>query len=301
MLRILILTFICFHLSSSLFSNETKGFDSHCFEKLNEKELQTDWAKEYQLGIGFAAQSEYGEAIHSFKRALLLCKEDKSRSKEIEYGIVLTHYLNKDFSAAIHFFESHSLLYVDQNFTAYHDLMIVLFHSYEMTQSYKKSDLILERIAELSEAESREMKLTRAVLRKDFNSVDELSNNSQHKDLIQGLTSSFLKNKKSEKVAKWLNVFVPGLGYYYLGQTKSAVTSFVLNAVLIFGTVQLFLNQYYGLGSLTALLEIGWYSGGVFGAGHSASIYNEALYTSYAEKIFYQESLSPKSKLYYEF
>ena len=257
MYRLLILVWSCFCLGSFLYSEGSRNFKSHCFKSLSESELQADWAKEYQLGVEFASKREYIDAIYSLKRAHLLCKEDQSRAKEIEYGILLAYYLNNDYTSAINFFESHSLLYVDQSFSAYHDMMILLFHSYEMNKLHKKADIILDRIEQLSDDEAKEMKLTRAVMRKDFIAVAELSKSSEHKDMIQVLTASFLKNKKSKKVAKWLNIFVPGLGYYYLGQTKSAITSFVLNAFLIFGTTQLFLTQQYALGSLTAFLELG--------------------------------------------
>lgn len=274
---------------------------SHCFDALSSEEKKEDWAKEYLMGVTFAGKEEYLEAQSCFKRALLLCPEKSLRVKEIEYAIILSHYLNQNYSEVIKFFERHSILYADSTFGAYHDLMIILYHCYEIIKEPKKADLILQRIEEASTDNSIHLMLAGAVLRRNFESIEKLSEKLEEKQIIKNLTETFLKKKKSEIFAKWLNVFVPGLGYFYLGQRKAALTSFLINAFLIVGTSQLFLNQYYTLGSLTALLEIGWYVGGIFGAKHSTYLYNETLFANYAEKIFYHENLSPQNKLNYEF
>lgn len=298
-MRLWTLTFLFSFLLCPLFADPITP--SHCFNALNLEEKDAPWAKEYLLGVSFGAQEDYEEALHCFKRSLMLCPKESKRIQEIEYAFVLTHYFQKEYKKAIDFFESHSLLYADKNFTAYHDLLIVLYHSYEILGQPKKADLIMEKLEPYSKEESIELRLTGAVLRREFESALRLSEKLDEKELISSLTHSFLQKRKSEKVAKWLNALLPGMGYYYLGQKKAALTAFLINGALIVGAAQLILNRYYTLGCMTALLEAGWYFGGIFGAKRSAYLFNESLFANYAEKIFYHESLNPQNKLHYEF
>ena len=260
-----------------------------------------DWVKEYNLGAAFASQKDTQSAVTCFKRALILCPKNSVHIKEIEYAIVLTYYLEQQYFQAIQFFETHSLLYADAQFSAYHDLMIILHHSYEILQKTKKADIILKHISEFSEKDALGSQLTGAVLRKDFVAVEKVSEQMGQSKWIMKLTRSLLSKQKSQTVARWMNVVVPGSGYFYLGQKKAALTAFALNALLIWGSVQLFLSHYYTLGALTAIFEIGWYAGGIVGAKEATLIYNETLFANYAEKIIFHDDIAPQNKLKYEF
>ncbi len=272
-----------------------------CFSEINEQELTQDWTKEYTIALAFASQKDYQTAINCFKRALILCPKSSLRSKEIEYATVLSYYLDQQYSNAIKFFETHSLLYIDQQFPAYHDLMIILHHSYEALKQSKKADIILERISDLSKKEALSAALTGAILRKDFKTVEEVSTKLGQSEWIMKLTHNLIGRQKSHTVARWLNVFLPGMGYFYLGQKKAALCAFMLNGLLIWGSVQLFLSHYYTLGALTAIFEIGWYAGGIVGAKEATTLLNETLFANYAEKILFQDDIAPKNKLRYEF
>lgn len=298
-MRLWALTLSIFIIFNPLFADSITP--SHCFNALSIEEKEAPWAKEYLLGVSFGAQEDYEEALHCFKRSLVLCPKESKRVHEIEYAFVLTHYFQKEYKKAIDFFESHSILYANQEFTAYHDLLVILYHCYEILGQPKKADIILEKLQPYSKEELAELKLTGAVLRREFDSALKLCENMNERELISSLTHSFLEKRKSETLAKWFNALLPGLGYYYLGQKKAALTAFLINGALIIGAAQLILNRYYTLGCMTALLETGWYFGGIFGAKRSAYLYNESLFANYAEKIFYHESLNPQNKLYYEF
>ncbi len=274
--------------------------NSQGFDQLSSAERSQNFIIEYQLGQSFAKQQDYEAARTCFKRALLLCNEPR-RSLEIQYATLLSYYKEQRFNELVEFFENHSLLYADASFIAYSDLLVILYHSYEQLGQLKKADSVLENIKKSHGDQALEIELSGAILRRDFDRVFDISNSLTQKDLINNLTSQFLKKRKSITSAKWMNAALPGLGYYYLGQKKSALISFTMNALLITGAVQLFINHYYTLGALTSLFELGWYAGGVFGAQKSAYLYNETLFSAYAEKIFYQESLSLQDKLSYDF
>lgn len=275
--------------------------NSFCFSKLNEKEEVQDWSKEYKIGLAFAADRDFTEAIHSFKRALVLCPNQSLRIQEIEYAILLSYYLDKNYIKVAEFFETHSLLQVDQSFSAFEDLLRILHHTYAFLGQSKKAQILQEQMVRLSEKETLEVLLTAAVFARDYPNIEELSKKLSQSDWAAQLTKNLFKKQKSSTLAKWLNVIVPGMGYFYLGQKKAALCSFFLNSLLIFGSIQLFMSHYYTLGALTAIFEIGWYAGGILGMGPAAHQYNEALFTNYAEKVFFQHHLDPYQKLKYEF
>jgi len=68
-----------------------------------------------------------------------------------------------------------------------------------------------------------------------------------------------------KKFAKWLGVLCPGAGYLYAGQPKTALTSFLVNGLLIAASTQLFVSHLYTLGVVVATFEAGWYVGGILG------------------------------------
>lgn len=276
--------------------------DEHafCFAQLNDYEELQDWAKEYKIGLAFASHQDYIEAIHSFKRALVLCANSQ-RKPEIEYAILLCYYLDKNYVTAIEFFESHSLLYADQKFSAFQDLLRILHHAYAVLGDFKKVEILQQSMAFPSDKDRWETKLTAALFAKDYPTIQELSKSLSQSDWVSNLTNNLFKKQKSPVLAKWLNIVVPGMGYFYLGQKKAALCSFLLNSLLIFGSIQLFMNHYYTLGALTALFELGWYAGGILGMEQASKDYNEALFANYAEKIFFQHHLEPYKKLKYEF
>jgi hypothetical protein len=112
-------------------------------------------------------------------------------------------------------------------------------------------------------------------------------------DELQEFLIEYSCNKKSVSKAQTLNAILPGAGYYYVGQKKSGLTSFIINALFIAATYQLFDHGYIAAGIITGSLECGWYFGGINGAGLAAKEYNEQLYQSLGKEFMIQNRLFP--------
>ncbi len=67
---------------------------------------------------------------------------------------------------------------------------------------------------------------------------------------------------------------IPGLGHVYLGQYAVGATSFVWNAIFIAAIVHAIIVGDYGVAVLLSFAELGWYSGGIFGAVAGAYRHN---------------------------
>ncbi len=105
--------------------------------------------------------------------------------------------------------------------------------------------------------------------------------------------SEYCCKAKSVKKAQMLNAILPGAGYYYVGQKKSALTSFIINTLFTAAAYQLFDKGYFAGGLIVSSLELGWYLGGINGAGLEAKEYNQSIYNTMAKDTMAQNRLFP--------
>jgi hypothetical protein len=98
---------------------------------------------------------------------------------------------------------------------------------------------------------------------------------------------------KSPSKARTLNAILPGAGYAYVGQKRSAVTSFLINALFTAAAYQFFSRGYTAAGAITASLEMGWYFGGINGAGIEANEYNARIFEGVGRKMLTDHTCFP--------
>jgi len=79
--------------------------------------------------------------------------------------------------------------------------------------------------------------------------------------------------RKSPGVAGALAV-LPGGGYLYCNRPRDALISFLLNGGLIYAAYEAFDNDMPALGGVISFVEIGFYSGNIYGSISSAHKYN---------------------------
>jgi tetratricopeptide (TPR) repeat protein len=80
--------------------------------------------------------------------------------------------------------------------------------------------------------------------------------------------------KKNPYVAGFLGI-IPGLGYLYSGYKQTAVASFIVNGLLMWGTIKAFKQGNEGLGIMLAFITGGFYSGNIYGSIVTAKRANE--------------------------
>lgn len=80
--------------------------------------------------------------------------------------------------------------------------------------------------------------------------------------------------RKNPAVAGTLAV-IPGMGYLYCGRPRDALVSLLLNGGMILAAYQAFENDNPALGGLLTLVELGFYSGNIYGSISSAHKYNQ--------------------------
>lgn len=257
------------------------------FDTLSSDELNADYGKELQIAMAFAKEFDLYRAITSYKRALILIpKNNRDRIQQIEYSIIECYYLGSKYQEVIDVFETSQLLEVKPNFQAFEQLLVMLYDSYYHLGLCEKASRLLHLMERGSPEMADKLKGYIAIKEANFQEIDNL-----------GFQDNFLDEyrceKKSVSKAKTLNALMPGAGYYYIGQKKSAITSFIINTLFTAAAYQFFHKGNYAAGAITLSFEAGWYFGGINGAGLEAKEYNERLYESKAKSFMLKNRMFP--------
>ena len=272
------------------------------FPPLTEEEKAKDWGKEMQIGFGFAHQLDLYQAITSFKRAeFLIPSEEKSRLLEAQYEVLLCYYMGKKWKDLIYTFDRSQLRYAEQNFPAFHDLLLILFEAYNQEKMDAQADRILQLILQYYPEEGQKLILSRALAHGDISLIKEIAQTPPPKPYLEEFLSHYETHKKSVAKAQGFNALFPGAGYLYLGQKQSAATAFFLNGLFIAASAYCFVQGNIAAGVIFTSFEAGWYFGGIYGAGLEAKAYNERLYESMATPMMNHEKLFPALMLNYAF
>ncbi|MBB65823.1 MAG: hypothetical protein CMO81_12260 [Waddliaceae bacterium] len=307
--RLGVLTLLVALLCTSCLKHETqlepqvsyKGFPARiallpsAFTELSSTESDSDWGREYRAAKVFAKDNDYYRAITSYKKTLVWIPDSEStRIMEIHYHILLSYYLGHKHKAVIDYFEQSPLRFADKNFPAFQDLLTLLYDSYLQIGEAEKAEQIRQAIASIDKEEGTRLHAHSAVYYGDFAAMDE------GLDSLQEFRDSYEDNKLSVKTARLLNI-IPGAGYAYVGQKKTAFTAFILNTVFTAATVYFAKNDNIPMAIILAGLETGWYFGGINGAGIAAKEYNDNLYSKLGKSLLRTEKAFPIFNLNYAF
>ena len=264
------------------------------FPPLSQEESNQDWGKEVIIARIFARDFDLYRAITSYKRALILIPlEYSERHLEIEYGIILSYFLGKKYQEVIDTFESSSAKDIPSTFAAFDDLLVILYHSYLRIGQAAKACQILTLIEMRNPFKADHLALSEAISQAEFPEIERIVSKNRSYEDISTFMCQYHQEALSVKKAQTLNAILPGAGYYYVGQKKAGTTSFLINALFIAAAYQFFHRGDIAASIITASFEMGWYFGGINGAGLAAKEYNERLYESKAKAAMVRHSLFP--------
>lgn len=251
------------------------------FEELTPEERATDWGKELYIGEKFSCDLDLYRAITAYKRAQILfpCNGDPQRGLQIDYDTFLSYYIGGRYQDALNIFESSPLSEICGKFPPVHDFLIALFDSYMQTKQYAKAFRIMDLIDMMEDESGLRLRIGDSILTGDLCAVQGLAPElSWGTEIFDNFVSEYSCCKLSVCKAQTLNALLPGAGYYYVGQKKAAITSFVINTLFTAAAIAFFQKGYWAAGAIATSLELGWYIGGINGAGLAAKQYNECLY-----------------------
>jgi tetratricopeptide (TPR) repeat protein len=272
------------------------------FAPIDPQDREKNWAKEYMIATRFAKDMELYRAVSTFKRAeFLLPEEDSEKILDIQYNILLCYFLGERYLDVINLFEKTKLAHVDKSFIPYHDLLVILYASYLKTDNCNLAEQVLKLLYRDFPNTAKKLQISQAFTNANIVEIKQLSKNTTYENDAGILLNSYSHRKKSIAKAKGFNALLPGSGYLYVGQKKAAVTSFFMNALFIGAAVHFFSKGEIAAGAITTSFELGWYFGGIHGAGLEARYYNERIYEDMASKVMNHHKLFPVFTLKYGF
>lgn len=260
------------------------------FPPLTKEEARKEWGRELYLGARFACELDYYRAITAFKRALfLLSKNERERRYQVEFSIVQCYYLGGKYTDALYAYESSSLRETTCLFPAYRDLLIILIDCYKRSPNPERAEPYEQLLEAFDLNAATNMKLYESVRSGNLARLSQDFNDPELTDFLY----EYQANTKSVRTAETLNAILPGAGYLYVGQPKTALTAFMINALFIATSYYFFDHGNIPAGIITASIESGWYFGGINGAGLAAKEYNEAIYNESGKNFLCKRKLFP--------
>lgn len=264
------------------------------FTDLSEHEISTDWGKEVLIANQFAKEMDLYRAITGYKRALFILPEDQvERRREIHFHILQCYYLGNKYYDVIEYFQESDLTQISSQFPALRELLLILNDSYEKLGYEDRAEHFLNILEKGDEVTASNLRLSHAITQGDLCGIQEHARGHPEQEEFQEFLTCYCKKSKSISTAQTLNAILPGAGYYYIGQKRSALTSFLLNASFIYSAIWFFDQGNIGAGVITTSLEMGWYLGGINGAGLGAKHYNETLYNCGSQELMIRNHLFP--------
>ncbi len=258
-----------------------------------------EWEKEERIGMGFAKELDLYQALTAFKRAsFLLPNSDTTHHTELDYDTLLAYYLGGKYQETIYTFDMTSLRRTTPEFRPYHDLMVTLYDSHAHLNQTEQADEIIDYMKTSYPDTAQKLALSKILMKGDIPALEKEA--PSHPE-IQKLLNDYNAEKKSTQTAQLLNTFIPGAGYFYLGQTQSGITATLLNGLFIWASVYFFQHGNTAAGIIFTSVEAGWYFGGIYGAGHEAKLYNERIYEKHATPVMNENRYFPILMLKYGF
>jgi hypothetical protein len=272
------------------------------FLPLTDAEREEDWGKEYLIGMGFARELDLYQAVTTFKRAeFLIPATEKTRQLEIQYEILLCYYVGRKYTDVIFSFNHSQLKYIDPNFPALHDLLLILYDSYMQEKNEEQAQRMLNLLELYYPTDAQKAAVSTALVYAELPLVRQYAEYLPDGGYLNEFVDSYESQKKSIGKAQTFNAILPGTGYLYLGQKQSALTAFLLNGLFIAAAAHFYDHGNLAAGIIFTSFEAGWYFGGIYGAGLEAKYYNERLYERMATPMMNQRGLFPLLMLNYAF
>ncbi len=223
------------------------------------------------------ARLEYERFIHFFP--------DDERISQAYYRIGLAYYFQRQYEAAIQTFRS--LVGVGKLSSEFHAR--AFFMAAESQLRLGRPSAALTTLRNLEIQVDNQVERDEAFYRMGWIYLDlgdwerahqvfkKISANSQERlripELIRQLETSDQIDRLSPGLAGTLAI-IPGGGYLYCRRYQDALISFLVNGALIYAAYESFDNDLNALGGLIAFVEVGFYSGNIYGSISSAHKYN---------------------------
>ncbi len=266
---------------------------------LYSKTIKIDSQKQFNYASSLFSSGDFQEAISEYKRFIFFFKDDP-RIKQAMYRIGMAYYNMKNFRMAAQSFMILSDKFKDDDLIPDDFITLAWFRTSECYFFLNAKEQAVNHLENMITFTENQKIIDEARYRigwiftntgqwdKAAASFSKISKQRQNKYKLKILEEELEKAgkipSKNPDIAGLLAV-IPGLGHLYCERYQDAAISFVLNGALIASAWLSFDNNNPALGGLLSLIEIGFYSGNIYGAVSSAHKYNMNQQAVFIDKI----------------
>lgn len=246
---------------------------------LREKEIRQFCAELFVAG-------EYYRAITEARRYLSLFPKGV-RSEEMTLSIGDAYLLSHEWTDAVAAYDEFLVRFPvsPKAGTAIFHKAIALLKLGGAAEAERLFQLILSGAGYEKKSEAARWRILLLIRQNRFDEAEKLLRDRMLRPEIENEASrieELLNEKKgarykSPETAGALSALLPGAGQFYNERYRDGVYSFLLNSLFIFAAYKAYESDNHGLGAILTLFEIGWYTGGIYGAVGGAHKYNRTL------------------------
>ena len=253
-------------------------FSSQYYD-LREKEIR-------KFSSELFAAGEYYRAITEAKRYLSLFPKGE-RSEEMAKSIGDAYLMSHEWTEAVAAYDEFFMHFPASPLagTAIFHKAIALLKQGGTAEAERLFQLILSGADHEKKGEAARWEILLLIRQNRFDEAEKLLKDRMLRPEIEkeaGYIEELLKAKKgalykSPEAAGVLSALLPGAGQFYNERYRDGVYSFLLNTLFIIAAYKAYESDNYGLGAILTLFEIGWYTGGIYGAVGGAHKVNQNI------------------------
>jgi len=283
--------------------------------QLHAETIRIDSEKQYEFAEQYFSDGEYSRAIDEYKRFLYFFPDNK-KTELVLYKTAMAYYYNRQYKEAVNSFSAVQEKYLTTD--------LAIESAFKISECYMKMNRFgpainnLRNLALLNDNidvkdgayyKTGWIYLDKSWLEKEgpadswgkaseyFEKISEKNRGKYRVGKISAELERVRKNKnevihvKNPDLAAALSV-IPGAGFAYCGRYRDALVAFLLNGALIYAAYESFDNGNDALGSIITFVELGFYSGNIYGAKTSAHKYNRDENRNFIQRLKQNTSIS---------
>ena len=238
--------------------------------------------------LAFAAElmreKEYYRAITEYRRFLFSFPYDTRRSM-VHFRVGLAFYRGMDYSKALEVFDEVADLYPDTPYGKqawlWQGECLMQQGRYETAQDLY--GVVSRHLPEEGFGEHATYRHAWALLhqqewQKAAERFENIPTHNSFRETAQQVAEAILDkgdfSRRSPLLAGVLSATLPGSGQLYIGRPGDALLAFILNGLFVAGIIEALDHDQAAIGGILGLFEMGWYTGGIYGAINGAHKHN---------------------------
>ncbi len=277
-----------------LFIPAARSFAGSDAEPAFKPVLIIDSDKQFDFAEYYFINKEYLSAADEFKRFIYFFPQDE-RVEMALFKIGMSYFYSKQYIAAIGSFNTLIDGYGETDLCIKSYLMVS--ESHVKLRAYGAAVINLQNLIAITDDRDVEDEAHYRIgwiyietanweeARRYFSKISAQNTDKYRlKKLADELDREKLIPKKSPRFAGFLSI-MPGAGFLYCERYQDALIAFLLNGGLIWAAYESFDEGHNALGALITFVEVGFYSGNIYGAINSAHKYNRNHTRRFIEKL----------------